>query len=362
MTANPAFILTPKDIKNIRGYVHSKYASMPSEQRVEIVADAVQRIIHRQLPDFEQSLKQKLTGELIRATALQQQRPVSADDVYKLCLELDQSDQRVAVPLREWVAAQGERLTSVEAQKEKAAGNEWTKEAASASSVPLAALPSLELPMSLPGRSILQKKWLFALLFVLLAASSIAYGLTASRDASLGTEGFGTTAEVPFAEPVITLSDLNELPAELRYANIGANSMRAFLQSRNSLLAEAPYFDDIMQTAEEFDIHPAFLFAITGQEQGFVPKDNPRAKEIVNNPFNVFHSWQDFNTNTRESAQIAARTISRLSKDRPHGTDPFVWINREYAEDPNWSAGVSSIFKSINYYLEQYAHAEKAAS
>jgi hypothetical protein len=134
------------------------------------------------------------------------------------------------------------------------------------------------------------------------------------------------------------------------------------LTSRNSLLADEPYFTDIMMTAKEFDIHPALLFAITGQEQGFVPKNNKRAREIVNNPFNVYYSWQDFNTTTKESAQIAARTINRLSKDRPEGTEPLVWINRQYAEDPNWSTGVSSIFRSIISHLEVHSVTEKAVS
>ena len=85
--------------------------------------------------------------------------------------------------------------------------------------------------------------------------------------------------------------------------------------------------------AKEKDIHPLFLFAITGQEQAFVPRTHKLAKQIANNPFNVYYSWKEYNTTIEQSARIAANTINRLSEDRPYNIDAITWINREYAED-----------------------------
>ena len=95
MTADHAYVLTPTDVRNIRNYVLSKYAAMNSAKRAEIVADAVSRIIHRQLPDFDYATKHRLTSQLIRTTVLEEKRPVSADDIYALCMELDLNDERV---------------------------------------------------------------------------------------------------------------------------------------------------------------------------------------------------------------------------------------------------------------------------
>ncbi|OBR66962.1 hypothetical protein A7K91_21790 [Paenibacillus oryzae] len=357
MTANPAYILTPTDVKNIRGYVHTKYAAMPNDKRVEMVADAVQRIIHRQLPDFELSLKQRLTGELIRSTVLQEQRPVSADDVYRLCLELDHSDEKIAGPLQRWIDLQGEKLASGEVVPIAFSGS--AASGANAEALPPAALSGAG-ELSRPKQ---RKTLLYSLLFVLLASCLGLYGagyLTMPSTAETQDTAFIAPSgpEQELAAPAM----LNELPADMKFVDVSREALLSYLTSRNSLLADEPYFTDIMVTAQEFDIHPALLFAITGQEQGFVPKDNKRAREIVNNPFNVFYSWQDFNTTTKESAQIAARTINRLSKDRPEGTEPLVWINRQYAEDPNWSTGVSSIFRSIVSHLEIHSVTEKAVS
>ncbi|MBW7460410.1 hypothetical protein K0U00_40735, partial [Paenibacillus sepulcri] len=144
----------------------------------------------------------------------------------------------------------------------------------------------------------------------------------------------------------------NSLPAELRYTELNESRLKQYLHNKSSLLAEQPYYDAIMSAARENNIHPLLLFAITGQEQAFVPTTHKQAKKIANNPFNVFYSWQDYNTTIEQSTAIAVRTILRISKDRPEKEDAITWINREYAEDPNWSKGVRSIMQAMIRYVE----------
>ncbi len=52
-----------------------------------------------------------------------------------------------------------------------------------------------------------------------------------------------------------------------------------------------------------------------------MPKNNKSAKKIANNPFNVFHSWEEYNSNIRDSSRIAARTVFNLLKTMPKGQD-----------------------------------------
>ncbi|MDQ6418063.1 hypothetical protein RB620_01305 [Paenibacillus sp. LHD-117] len=343
MLADHAYVLTPTDVRNIRNYVQTKYAAMSNRKRAEIVADAVSRIIHKQLPDFEPQTKHFLTSNLIRTTVLEERRPVSADDIYRLCLELDQENEAIAVPFRRWVRAQETRLDT------GAAGIVGTtKNAESSSSVPplLPGLPYSHI------RRMRKRSFIYGLLCLLIVASASVYALSTSTAVLQGSRApMGMPVqqkELPAAPP----TSLNELPAELRYAEVDRALMEAYLNDRGSILADAPYLNAIIQTARDFDIHPAVLFAITGQEQSFVPRSHKKAKEIANNPFNVFYSWEKFNTTIEQSSAIAARTINRLSKDKPTDMDPFVWINREYAEDPNWSIGVRSIFSDIMATLD----------
>ncbi|RJE90201.1 hypothetical protein D3P07_08300 [Paenibacillus sp. 1011MAR3C5] len=345
MPAELAYVLTPTDVHNIRSYVHHKYASMPSDQRAEIVADAVARIIHNQLPDFDLETKKQLTYRLIRSTVLEQQRPVSPDDIFVLCMELDMENPSVAEPFRKWRREQEASWSGTESARLPYRGHLVGESEA-----------AIVIPLPSASGAIIRKQrrrslTLYGTLTVIVVTASMLFGWSQTQErvqepSAIGAEtGLQLPAEASAASP-------NELPSELKYALIDKDKLISFLESKSSILADSPYIDAIMKTAKEFDIHPAFLIAITGQEQGFVPRKHERAKEIANNPFNVFHSWQAFNTSIEQSSQIAARTITRLSKDRPSDVDPFTWINREYAEDPNWSKGVRTIFASIIKALE----------
>ncbi|MFM9328444.1 hypothetical protein [Paenibacillus mesotrionivorans] len=85
------------------------------------------------------------------------------------------------------------------------------------------------------------------------------------------------------------------LPLVYTYHPVDPLQLKNWLQARNSLFADDPYFSAILEAAERNNLNPLLLFAITGQEQGYVPRENKQAKKIANNPFNVHHSWQAYN-------------------------------------------------------------------
>ena len=156
--------------------------------------------------------------------------------------------------------------------------------------------------------------------------------------------------QIAIEEPVVYLYP--HLPSGFYYKEIDTEKLKAYLNTRNSILSQEPYFSAIIETAKEFELNPLILFAIAGHEQGFVPIDHPSALKIANNPFNVFYSWQSYNTDITDSSKIAARTIINLSKDRPEEMNPFQWINRKYAEDENWWKGINSIYNRLEKEVE----------
>lgn len=144
----------------------------------------------------------------------------------------------------------------------------------------------------------------------------------------------------------------NVLPNDLKFIDFDVSKLKAFLNSKNSILADEPYISTIIDVAKEKDVNALFLFAITGQEQAYVPRSDMNAYIIANNPFNVNHSWYEYNTGIRDSCTIAANTIINLSSDRPASVNVVMWINLRggsggYAEDPNWWIGVSRNFEQI---------------
>lgn len=142
------------------------------------------------------------------------------------------------------------------------------------------------------------------------------------------------------------------IPEDLQYKAVNVQKLKAWLDKRNSKLADDPYTMGIINAGQKINVNPLLLFAITGQEQSFVPRNTQSVDRIINNPFNVYHSWYEYNTNIEDSATIAARTIVNLSKGRPEGVNPILWINLRggeggYAEDENWWIGVTKFFTQL---------------
>lgn len=139
----------------------------------------------------------------------------------------------------------------------------------------------------------------------------------------------------------------NDLHSQLKYKVINQSALKEWLTNRNSLLANEPYFSTIINTAQTFNVNPLLLFAITGQEQNFVPISQESASKIANNPFNLYGSWQEYNTSIEDSTRIAARTIVNLGQGCPSNEDQIKWINQQYASDPNWHVGVSYFLNEL---------------
>jgi len=339
-----AALLSPTDINVIRRYVHTKYAPLPGDRRAEIVADAIRRTLQQRLPNIPVDLKNRMTDKLISGCLLGEQREVKPDDVLDLCTEFDYdgSDQseQILEPILSWVNERSpgrwspeqlcSRLTRRNVQK-----LEWDPEGDSsvASGRPFS-LSRLRLPYAWA--------WISAVIICAIVVGLYIALSKPQQQLQQEVSSFG-----PWIAETPQQLDLG-MPQQLRYTNIDTKALKQYLRNRDALLAEEPYFEAIIDSAREYDIHPLLLFAITGQEQGFVPKSKKNAEEIANNPFNVFHSWEDYNTNIDDSSEVAAKLIAKLGKSRPKGYEPFVWFNKTYAEDPAWSDGVRSIFLKLN--------------
>ncbi len=151
---------------------------------------------------------------------------------------------------------------------------------------------------------------------------------------------------------ILSTSAADVTEPELRYHNISPQALYDFVRSHNSTFTLGD-IETICQAAQKYDVNPALLIAITGQEQAFVPP-GPDAARIRNNPFNVFYSWRVYNTNLSDAANIAANTLRhKLSVLPPSGENAILWINDPlnpwgiYATNPNWAIGVVAFFHDI---------------
>lgn len=338
-----ADLLTPTDVNVIRRYVRTKYAPLSGSRQAEIVADAIKRTLRQRLPELPPDLNNQLVNELIARCLVKEQRVVKADDVLDVYTELEANGQFEADlyldPILHWANERVPGRWTADQLESRLSRSRGLARAAIPIEAPLAAEPT-------QPRTRRTMTAAAASLTALAIAGAITIGVL-SRGEQAAQEPISTPNVVPVPQQVEVVRDVG-LPEFLQYTDINAPAVKSFLEKRDALLAEEPYFGAIVASAKKHGLHPLLLLAITGQEQGFVPRTNKNAKRIANNPFNVFHSWQDYNTNIRDSSDIAARTIAKLAAKRPEGAEVFDWFNETYAEDDQWSKGVRTLFAQLS--------------
>lgn len=234
-------------------------------------------------------------------------------------------------------------------------------------------LPIEEVPTILDDSSTQPKHLKYSVLLIFILILSLAgFGVIKHLDAP---------KEIGFAEASFLIKEESFRPASLvlivrviysehssgfpdflQYEPINIERLNGYLKRKNSLLATEPYFSAIIHAAAVENVDPALMFAITGQEQGFVKRGSENAALIVNNPFNVYTSWIDYNTDINDASRIAAETIRSALEKRTPNQNAFQWLNKTYAEDSNWWIGVEEIFLDIETYLGPYQAPPRGSS
>lgn len=143
---------------------------------------------------------------------------------------------------------------------------------------------------------------------------------------------------------------------ELVYRPLNIEFVLAYLNKKNSALADRSILQMIDRAGKDKNVDPHLLIAITGQEQGFVPRNNNHASLIIKNPWNVFGCWckgKGATLTTEQSARVAADTIVKLSQDRPPGHNSIQWLSSLdnprgfYAEHQGWWKGVTKFYNIL---------------
>lgn len=384
------FILSDGEAARLKKYIEKKYVDLDTEQRRAIWSDAAHRVIDSRLPSFPDEVKEKVRFELLdkqRDTLI-----IHQDDALRECLTLDLNQSELLGALAVWVGSrsamplEGESLRDtllqwsrrspdqislkalVEAGPQASAALQQMNEPGCASEEIAAAVETASagnlVNTAEVDTSTVHRNWRvrrpWAIMAVMSSCMAAAIFLVFTMNSFRNEQPTSGIQTYPSVMEMM-LRDIREreslrraggIPAELRYVDVDKKRLSRFLQDRNSLLAEEPYLSAILASAKRYDVHPLLLFAITGQEQGFVPKDQKQAKQIANNPFNVFGSWESYNTTIEVSADIAAKTVKNISRRRPGDDHPIQWLNQTYAEDPEWWTGVTWLLNTMRQQIE----------
>lgn len=350
-------IITTADVESLRYRIKKDHPASSDAERAQVFAHMLHEKLDVALAFFDASTQKDLKTSLIKETVTKQDFSINALDIVKSYAQIESPTPSNVETLTSWINQYQETPLSHETILSLTKQLSPTSLSVSSEET----LPLFDTSSILSGSSFdflngytgLSQKILGLTACLLLTVLSIAIGighrqLSLSAVSTENTQLFAQQASATVSLPISIdlLSSANYLQSHLQYKPINEDALKAWLTDRKSTLATEPYFSTIMETAKSYNINPLLFFAITGQEQNFVPSTHEKAKKMANNPFNLYGSWQDFNTSIQEATEIVARTVIHLGKDCPEGEDQIQWINRQYAEDPDWYIGV-------NYFLNE---------
>ena len=352
-------VLYHQNVIDLKECIRKNYPQYTAKRTAELFSAAIHKIIDKNITHFDKDIQTDIKKHLLQEVVKKDVFDINAYDVFEACTALKISDDRYFENLTDWLNHnQNVHFSKDEVMKLSLNLEGYEEDVISTlafeenQSITQPITPSFSFLKAFKKRNA-QIFVAAAMIIGLFAIISNFYHVSIKQEALLAAQAEKLlTAE---KDTFLTAKNLSmskiqsdiSLQKNLQYKEINKEALYNWLIERNSILAEQPYFNSIIDVAKEFNINPLLLFAITGQEQSFVPKSNPKASSIANNPFNVYGSWEEFNTDIKDTSKIAARTILTLSKDCPSDKDPIKWINQKYAEDPNWHLGVSQIFAQL---------------
>lgn len=381
-------VLQSNQIIKFKNFIQKKYPTASLQHRSEILADAIDKVIDKHIQDFDKVIRDQVKFEVLQRAVMTDNYNISGSDIFRACLFIKDTGENFNASLTHWLnktccnPIEEKYIDLLLSTISNCYHEYYNCELDYIIGKSIANLEdehSIDLTLGLDTsysgglfvervlraykylkREIIREYIPYQILVTSLLLIALSNQFVVGQDNRInginpqlifvGLQYQGLNDEALLAEENrYQENDLNEQPIyDLHFQQVDENSLIQFLVKKGSLLCAEPYFSSIIQASHEYDINPLLLFAITGQEQAFVPKDAKNAERIANNPFNVYGSWQVYNTNILDSARIAANLVATLNKNRPSSIDPIFWINTKYAQDKMWHIGVTKLFKELN--------------
>lgn len=357
-------VISINDIIMLKKYIEKKDANHSTHEKAGILADAVHQIIDKNTEGLNEKYRTILRQNLLKDVLLKGNKTVSLYDIFNTCISFEDKPDDFIDNMTNWVNSH------IDSKIEKKDLKKYDNNNNNSSEPDIICTPEKETQnytdiepdnkssflIKFANNFKLKKTQYASFVFIILIIFSQTVYASKKHYAAKHISQNKLVQKINYTLTSTKISKKkminSNLPSYLRYRDINIHKLKDFLASKNSLLSEDPYFSAIISSAKEYDVNPLVLFAITGQEEDFVPKNTPSADKIANNPFNVYHSWREYNTNIRDSSEIASGTVVKLCKDKPSNEEPFHWINKKYAEDPNWWKGVKSFYEQLENIIK----------
>lgn len=347
-------IINKDDIERMKLYIDKNYASSSSKEKAELLSTNIHYTLDSYINGINDEQGKKIKKEILNSFVKQNEHSIFMYDIFQSLINTKEDNKKKQVAnIHKWL----NRYTKTNITQEELYNTVYPEKKL------LSDIP-IEIPIEKKEEKMVNN-FFFKKRFVYICSAFIILGVLL-KFIPFYNESYAQVEKNTIKKSILKLdkqyvetgvklkgSKLNaNIPEYMKYKEVDQKKLELFLRNKKSIIADEPYLSTIICSAKEFDLNPIVLFSIVGQEQGFIPTQSINAEKIANNPFNVYHSWEEYNTDIYDSSQIAARTVFNLSKDMPKGENPFRWINKKYAEDKNWWKGVDFYFKEITKFTD----------
>ncbi len=405
-------VISISDLFNIRKYIAQKYQTSTTEEKAAVLSDTVHRVLDKHLEGVDQEFRNALKYQILSSVISDEPEDITKYDVFKSIFELNATPSDQISIATEWLSKSTELnlpsndilefviAYSHENNTARLLESDRLMDISTVSTAEMTSTPVyderiratnprststgrqarptvLDKPESLlssiasaiiSARFALTCLVLFVITFTLASAYYYTESVRVSSESPIRIVKANSTHANPFTADYLYLMKTvkivrspSKIDAEISYEPFARNDdsyayapfdyftlKNYLLNDRKAYIGRSEYLNKVISISRLNDIDPLLMLAIIGQEQGFVPADSPERDLIINNPYNVYHSWKAYNTNIGDSTQIAINTIKNsFDKKTLHNMDDIEWLNRSYAEDQNWHKGVREIYSYL---------------
>ena len=364
-------VIRLEDVSALRAHIEERHPDYDSHTRAELMAEGINRMLDSAMTGLDGGYRESIKKALISEHLIGSRQSVLKMDVLNRILTLEEKPEQLMAKTWGWyVLNTGHSVTLSDfaeqaspylphAMRESLKDTELRNQAYQASSRNAVVNgepeePALEETLRKKPYRLTQKGKLalYGAAAVLVLSVSIPY-LWDRLPAAADKPGQTTAAFMPphdyrpDAPPVYAIYETLHKPVYLQYRNISIEKLKEYLERKSSMLLSDDYLDQLLAYSYEKDLNPLLLIAIIGQEQNYVPSGHRYATRMIQNPFNIYGSWETHPVGFTASMKEACYTINAALDKRELYTDPFILINNRYAQDPNWHVGVKVIFRDL---------------
>lgn len=353
-------ILSLQDLSNIKETIAERYLHLSSVERAEILALAIHNHLSKHLKGVDDAFIDTLMHQILSETLAKHVYTISRHDVFQSIFQLDLNEETRVGLAETWLSESAQILVprwALESYVKENVTFTSDKPALKSNPVPIVTSQRQFKLQDYVGAlytdlNHFMAKHVTAVAVVLFVISIVAFTsyighlpqIRKNTPSSFALE----ISQIQNFESLGKITLATENMDAFRYQTFDYFAVKNYiLLQRNGSIGNAEHYNLVIQLARLNDIDPLLLFAIIGHEQAFVPMDAIHRERIIRNPYNVYHSWLEYNTNLVDSTQIAINTIKLRLDKKPLDVAAFEWLNMTYAEDPNWHVGVNAIYNHL---------------